>query len=233
MARYTSSRGSSFLKIASLVLAIVGVVSFTNIWHALRRLGHGMGHNPIPTTILILGVLLAGYAFREEILGWLGWMSPRRAERLIKEWLETQSYSIKVERKAPGFVIVGTDNVGHKIGISWATEPYVGVYMQVTWNVGAEMADVWAGATPADLRELKTRLMDLGARFALGTTMTDLDDATKAAVNYFALLPRDLVNYEDFFQKVNELVGSGIVALNHLVDLHATLKERQDGITQP
>ena len=53
-----------------------------------------MAHDPIATVVLAVGVCLVLYAFRDSLLAPLGWMTPQRAERLIKAWLETQSYSV-------------------------------------------------------------------------------------------------------------------------------------------
>lgn len=191
MARYSSSRNSKLFKVGSLVIALVGAFSFTNVWHTLHSAGRAMAHNPVATTVLCVGVVLVLFAFRDTLLAPFGWMSPGRAERQIKAWLEPRSYSVKRESSLAKFALTATDEANRKFTIMWTTEPYAGVLVSASWGIGAELSPTWGQATPADLRHLTTRLMEVGTRLeGGGAVVTELGDAAKASVFYGTQIPR-------------------------------------------
>ena len=63
--------------------------------------------------------------------------------------------------------------------------------------------------------------------------MTELGDAAKASVFYGTQIPRDLVNYEEFFRRLTAIEGCLIMAINLTTDLMETLKERQAAQAPP
>ena len=228
MARYSSSRSNKALKAGALLITLVGAFSFTGVVHALDHAGHAMAHDPIATVVLAVGVCLVLYAFRDSLLAPLGWMTPQRAERLIKAWLETQSYSVKRERKPPDFVLIAEDTQGRKFGLTWVKEPYIGVIIGTTWGIGDQLAPIWCTATPADLRQLQLRLVEIGTRLeGGGAAIQNLEDAATAQVFFGSELPRDLLTYEDFYRRLQAVEGCLMVAINLTNDLTETLKERQ------
>jgi len=231
MMRYSSSRSNKLFKVGSLAIALVGAFSFTGVVHSLGHARHAMAHNPVASTVLIVGILLILFSFRDTFLAPFGWMSPTRAERLIKGYLETQHYGITRNSAPPNFVLVAQDDATRKFAITWQTTPYVSVFISASWGVGDELSTVWSTATPAELRSLTTRLMEVGTRLeGGGAVLENLGDADKASIFYGTRIPRDLLNYEEFFRRLTAVEGCLIMAINLTTDLLETLKERQAAI---
>lgn len=186
-----------------------------------------MANDPAASVLLIVGILLVLFAFRDTLLSPFGWVSPARAERLIKGYLETQHYKVTRETPSPDFVLTAEDDSTRKFSIMWLKEPYIHVLISSQWGIGDVLAPVWATATPADLRALNTRLMEVGTRLeGGGAVVKDLADADKANIFYATRIPRDLLNYEEFFRRLTAVEGSLIMAINLTTDLLETLKER-------
>lgn len=101
-----------------------------------------------------------------------------------------------------------------------------------SWGVGAGLADVWSSATAADLRQLRIHLMDVGRSLeGGGASLNNLEDAATFQMLYLTAIPRDLINYEEFFRRTHQVQGCLIMAINYVDDLHKTLLERQEGVT--
>jgi hypothetical protein len=225
--RYSSTRNSRIQKIVSTLVTAGGALSYSGVGHTLSRMGNAMSGNPVADAVLGLGVLGMGYAFRDTLLAPFGWWTPQRAERQIRAWLDTQSYSVKRESVPKGFLLTVTDTSNRKFAIAWTEEPYSSVMVSSQWGIGADLVQSWGTATPADLRQLTTRLMDVGRVLdGGGAVVSDLADAAKATIFYGARIPEDLLNYEEFFRLLGAVEGCLIMAINLTTDLHETLKER-------
>jgi hypothetical protein len=236
MAISVSAKGRSRAKkIVPALIALAGVVSIPAVQHGLSLVGREMGHNAVPSVLIVGGVLLGLYAFRDELLRLVGWMSPTRVERLVKTWLESQNYGI--QKTPPGvmkWTLVATDAQDRKCVIGWTTEPVPSLGFLVSWGIG-EGLDIWKTATPADLREFRLRAIEAGVRLVEsgGWSIQDLDDPAKAQIIYTAEIPRDRLNYNEFFGTLNSVIGAQVVARNLTSNLLEELAERQQATLPP
>lgn len=223
--RYSSARGSKLGKAIGPLLAVAGLATSG---HWLRDVGRDMAHNPLPTVLIGVGVLLTLVAFRNNILAAFGWMPPRRAERLITVWLKSINYTIQRMPSAAKFSLLATDQAQRKFTVEWSTEPFVSVVISAHALLAPESRAVWKTAKPADIRHLLVQLMEAGGRLEGGGAVlsNDLADPDKYSVFYTTRVPRDLLNYEEVARRIAAVEWTLIMALNLTGDLTDTLRER-------
>lgn len=228
MARYSSSRRSRAAKLGAATLALVGALGFTAVWHDLHRLSDAVAHNIVPSVALVIGLIGFLYLTRDTWLGWFGWITPKRALRLVRAYLDNEHYSVRViEGTPPKFNLEARDTSGRSFTIVWQETPYVGVSIAVGMLLGDNMKAVWATATWAQIRSLKIELMRLGLGLEGGLVhATGLKDPAELQIIYLSLLPRDMINYEEFFRRLLAIQGRLAVATELVGNLGDTLTEQ-------
>ncbi|MGD0285499.1 MAG: hypothetical protein ABSC31_03820 [Acidimicrobiales bacterium] len=101
----------------------------------------------------------------------------------------------------------------------------MGIEISANISVNVDEAEVWQTAQPKEFRSLQIRLVELGLGVS-GVNVNNLNDATSAKITFVSLVPRDLINYEQFSRDLREIQGHVALALLLIGDLIDTLKER-------
>jgi hypothetical protein len=211
-----------------------------------------MGNDPISTALVGAGLLIIVWAFRDRLLASFGFMSSGRAEHLMQKWLIKQGYSIRRVRSSSNFHFVVADPWGREIDILWQKTPFVGVGIVLNQPIpeygdDSSNAEIWKTARPSELRALQLHLLEVGVNcIEVGSRIDNLWNATPCEASdlvdrgavaeqpvsafqviYATILPRDQVNYEEFFRRLNMIIGCKILSWTLITNLVETLRERQ------
>lgn len=210
-------------------LVLIGAFSFSRIWELVESAGGALADNVLGAVLLVLGLAILGFLYRDALLSPLGAMGPERAARLVRIWLESEGCEVVEDQPVPDFVFKVKDNWGRNFGVSWQTKPYRGVQIDTVVDIGVDQS-IWARSTRAELRRLDERLMEITVGMERsGVSVTDIADATKARVVYGGIVPRDLINYDDFFHQFYAIQGRTALAIKIMNGHIATLQERLQG----
>lgn len=190
-----------------------------------------MYNNPVGYSLLGFGVVLLVFVFRDRLFALFGWRTPAHAHRLVRGYLDTLRYSVKQEAAPPEFVLTIEDTFHRKFGVSWE-KTYGAISIGTRLAVPQAAEDVthaWTTATPAEIRSLYSRLMEVGGHSqGVLTEVHEVQNQAMGFVRYKAVIPRDLISFEEFSNRLNNVEACFIMALGLIGDLWFTLKERQE-----
>jgi hypothetical protein len=238
--RYTSARtNQKSFRLAAFFVTLAGVIGVSHLFHAFDRVRHAVANAPVAYGVLAFGLVLLLFAFRDPILAFFGWMTPTHCGRLVRDYLEILgSYTVTIARPAPDFAF-RVENPLHRVfSVAWVPKPIAGIFIGIEVNIprpddpNSDPTGAWMTAHMSDIRPLYTLLMEVATHTqSVLADVHQIESPATGYVRYRTIIPRDLLSFEEFSNRLNSVEASFVMAVCLIGDLLFTLKERQEAAT--
>jgi hypothetical protein len=104
-------------RVGGLILALAGGLP-DNGWTFMGQVVNRASSSPLRTALVIVGIALILYSFKDQVLNALGIRTLKRLESDVRSWLDAFGYSVKREADdATNFKFTATPELGHPVTI--------------------------------------------------------------------------------------------------------------------